>query len=117
MHFDFEDLLELDEEKEFLRPDADEVEDAPEDEPEEDPIEDLTESPIAEKYASSGKRHKAERSGEEEDLLTDAQVLEYTQEIGKIPEGIEDLDEEDAPEEPEEYDAYEDRGRRRTADS
>ncbi len=116
MHFDFEDLLELDEEKEFLRPDADEVEDAPEDEPEEDPIEDLTESPIAEKYASSGKRHKAERSGEEEDLLTDAQVLEYTQEIGKIPEGIEDLDEEDAPEEPEEYDAYEDRGRRRSAD-
>ena len=57
MHFDFEDLLELDEEKEFLRPDADKVEDAPEDEPEEDPIEDLTESPIAEKYASSGKRH------------------------------------------------------------
>ena len=109
MHFDFEDLLELDEEKEFLRDDADEVEDEPDEEPEEDPIEDLTDSPVAERYPASGKRRKAVKSGEEEDLLTDEQVLEYTQEIGKIPEGIEDLEEEDEPAETAEYDAYEDR--------
>ena len=109
--FELEDLLELDEEEEFLRDDADEVEDDPEEE--EPPIEDLAESLDSDIYDRQGNETSLSEEpqpitepADEEETLTDDQVLEYTQEWERIPDDILDL--EDRAKEPEEYDAYDD---------
>ncbi len=109
--FELEDLLELDEEEEFLRDDADEVEDDPEEE--EPPIEDLAESLDSDIYDRQGDEtslseepQPVPEAADDEEVLTDDQVLEYTQEWERIPDDILDL--EGRAKEPEEYDAYDD---------
>lgn len=112
IRFDEEDLLELDEEWEFIRPDADQIEDEEDDdEDEEEPIEDLAESLDADTYDRAGAEEslteEAEQEADEEELLTDEEVRSFTQEFEKIPEDITDLEAGEKEKEPEEYDAYE----------
>ncbi|MCR5093048.1 MAG: hypothetical protein K6B72_03655 [Lachnospiraceae bacterium] len=112
-HFDVEDLLELDEEESLSRDDADDIDDEEEEDEPEDVIEDLAESPDAEDYDRAGTEEtlteepeKPVPSGEEEDLLTEEQVRDFTQSFEKLPADISDLEEGEPV--PEEYDAYED---------
>ncbi|MCR5675568.1 MAG: Ig-like domain-containing protein [Lachnospiraceae bacterium] len=114
MRFDEEDLLELDEEQEFMREDADLVDDEDEeDEEEEEPIEDLAESLDGDTWDCAGSEvtlteepAESDESAEEEDLLSDEQVRDFTQEFEKIPEDIADLEAGEPA--PKEFDAYED---------